>query len=351
MAEGKVCIFCGVDCSNRPRVKDPQGRYACRQCAESNAAGGAGAAAPQAAQDADADNGFDMFEGMDDNISFPAEEMGQPGAVSGCPNCGTMLPTGAAVCMRCGFNSATGKVIKTKARSDSSKVAAIGAAGSAAAAAGMVVAAPIFWILGGSIGGIVGAAIWAIIAATTGLEIGWIAWGVGGLVGLGVALGARGNGNVMSGLVAVVIAFLAICSGKYMTWYIVLDSGLEQQAEIEWTDSDIREMIADEIIYDMKNQGHPVTWERPGIEHYEAVWPRDYPRYVIDRANTRFDAMTASDRETYVQNRHSEMRTWIEENRDTLAEIGFMSSWGMFDIIFVLLAIATAYKVGATESD
>lgn len=29
---GKTCIYCGEDCSNRPRVRDRQGRYACHAC-------------------------------------------------------------------------------------------------------------------------------------------------------------------------------------------------------------------------------------------------------------------------------------------------------------------------------
>ncbi len=33
----KVCIYCRTDCSDRPRVRDRQGRYACRACAESAA--------------------------------------------------------------------------------------------------------------------------------------------------------------------------------------------------------------------------------------------------------------------------------------------------------------------------
>ena len=40
-------------------------------------------------------------------------------------------------------------------------------------------------IIGGALGGLIGAVIWAGISYFTGYEIGWIAWGVGGMVGLG----------------------------------------------------------------------------------------------------------------------------------------------------------------------
>ena len=41
----------------------------------------------------------------------------------------------------------------------------------------------------GLIGGAIGAAVWAGVVAVTQYEIGWIAWGVGGLVGYAVAAG------------------------------------------------------------------------------------------------------------------------------------------------------------------
>lgn len=28
----KICTVCGIDCSSKPRTKDPQGRYTCREC-------------------------------------------------------------------------------------------------------------------------------------------------------------------------------------------------------------------------------------------------------------------------------------------------------------------------------
>jgi hypothetical protein len=41
-------------------------------------------------------------------------------------------------------------------------------------------------LVGGLVAGAIGAGIWAVIAYFTGFELGWIAWGVGLLVGVGV---------------------------------------------------------------------------------------------------------------------------------------------------------------------
>ena len=31
---GKTCVYCGEDCADRPRIRDPKGRYSCQACLE-----------------------------------------------------------------------------------------------------------------------------------------------------------------------------------------------------------------------------------------------------------------------------------------------------------------------------
>ena len=69
--------------------------------------------------------------------------------------------------------------------------------------------------LGAVAGGLVGAVLWAVIACTTGMEIGYVAWAVGGLVGFGAyALGGRGKA---AGVTCAGIAAAAILVGKVFT--------------------------------------------------------------------------------------------------------------------------------------
>jgi hypothetical protein len=67
-------------------------------------------------------------------------------------------------------------------------------------------------IFAGIIAGIAGALVWAIVAYFTGFEIGWLAWGVGALVGAAVAWGSEGTQT--TGVVAVIITVIAIIAGK-----------------------------------------------------------------------------------------------------------------------------------------
>ena len=52
---------------------------------------------------------------------------------------------------------------------------------------------PYVAMVGAFVGAVIGAVIWAVISGATGVEVGYVAWAIGGLVGGGAALcGGRG---------------------------------------------------------------------------------------------------------------------------------------------------------------
>ena len=51
-------------------------------------------------------------------------------------------------------------------------------------------------VIGGVLAAVIGGLIWAAIAITTGYEIGYVAWAIGGLAGIGVVLFAKGKKGV-----------------------------------------------------------------------------------------------------------------------------------------------------------
>jgi hypothetical protein len=117
------------------------------------------------------------------------------------------------------------KVVRAKQRKEASAVGA----------AAMVAVGPVFWVIGGAVGGAIGAAIWAGIAYFTGYEVGWIAWGVGALAGVGTMAGARESAGFMSGIVASAIALASLLAGKFVAGSMVLDDlGLSDMPASEW---------------------------------------------------------------------------------------------------------------------
>lgn len=108
-ASGKICTVCGIDVNGRPRVKDAQGRYVCKDCFDkakaAKSASQPAAPAPKSAAPADGDNSFLLSMGG---------AAAATGGMKPCPECGRALNEKAVVCTGCGLNIETGKRLKIK---------------------------------------------------------------------------------------------------------------------------------------------------------------------------------------------------------------------------------------------
>lgn len=88
-------------------------------------------------------------------------------------------------------------------------------------------------MVGGMIGAVIGGVIWGLIATASGYEIGWIAWGVGWLAGVGVVLFAGGRRGRPLQFVAVAAAVLGLLIGKYFTFFAALKQYMGAELGVE----------------------------------------------------------------------------------------------------------------------
>jgi hypothetical protein len=112
---GKVCVVCGVDRSGRPRVKDPRGRYYCRDCYERlsrrqkkhhEAKPAAVPPPPEEPQEpelipADEDGDLGLFGELSSAEGGAAVANVQQ---IPCPGCRHPMSADAILCMRCGYD-------------------------------------------------------------------------------------------------------------------------------------------------------------------------------------------------------------------------------------------------------
>lgn len=96
----KVCIYCGQDCADRPRVRDRQGRYACRECAL--AASKPFSKPGSLAEDVDADI-----------LLAPEPELERPREKVHCPVCLREILPGETMCAGCNYDPAVGLTEET----------------------------------------------------------------------------------------------------------------------------------------------------------------------------------------------------------------------------------------------
>jgi hypothetical protein len=78
-----------------------------------------------------------------------------------------------------------------------------------------------FGIIGGAIAAVIGATIWAMITAVTNFQIGWMAVGVGFLVGFAVRLCGKGLDTIF-GIMGGVLSLLGCLAGNLFTVCIVV---------------------------------------------------------------------------------------------------------------------------------
>jgi hypothetical protein len=215
-------------------------------------------------------------------------------------------------------------------------------------------------ILGGAIGAIVGGVVWALVAYATHYEIGWIAWGVGLAAGTGAAMGSRGEGGAHAGAIAAVLAVAAILLAKYAVVHLLVSDSLKgvQKAIDEhpipgvedneyWTSH-----IADQLVVEKAKRGEHITWPA-GVDPEEAERESDYPKQLWADAKARWTALTPQAKSDYRDNRAAFMAQQLKSTMSALqseaASEGYIKSFDLFDLVFGLLAIATAFKVGSGE--
>ena len=211
-------------------------------------------------------------------------------------------------------------------------------------------------IAGGVIAGSIGALVWSGLAYFTGYEVGWVAWGVGGLVGFGVVLGNSGDKNQTAGVIAVVITVMALMAAKYTTVQLVLSDGSEiTEALVSGLQDDelVVSYIADDVVVEFMSDDKPVDWPI-GVDPSQASTEVEYPAEIWAVAQSRWDGMALPEREEYRISLEemvtANLALALDELRGEMAQVGFIGSFGLMDIIFFGLAIATAYKMAAVAA-
>lgn len=202
-------------------------------------------------------------------------------------------------------------------------------------------------VFGGLVAGLIGAAVWCGIAYFTGYEIGWIAWGIGALVGFGTLLGAQ-EGRIEAGLIAVVISLAAIAGGKYATVELMY---FQAMGDSDWlaqyeNEGFIISYLADDALAREQEAGRTLDYPA-GADLDMPDGPEDYPARVWATAESEWDAMTIDEQTAFREEKIEEAKLLMGEFHDAVVGEGFVASFGFMDLLFGALAVFTAFKIGS----
>lgn len=203
-------------------------------------------------------------------------------------------------------------------------------------------------LIGASVAGLIGAAVWAAIAYYANFEIGWIAWGIGVLAGFGAFVGAKSDGDIATGGIAAVVAVAAIGLGKFGAIHFAVDKELNSpafQAHMNVSDEDMIVVYADQVVEESEAAGKKVNWP-PNVVPEDAQTEAEYPKAIWAEAKKRWTALSV-DEQTAARDEQADYRKqMLTFLRSSIKQDAFKESFSPFDILWAVLALASAFGIG-----
>jgi hypothetical protein len=191
----------------------------------------------------------------------------------------------------------------------------------------------------GMIAAAVGGGIWALIVKLTGYELGIVAWGLGVVVGLAMAHTTLNRSRTLA-VTAGGMALFGLVVGKVL---IFSSSAGPIADELNANDETMRNTVA-WMMYEERGLDSASLAEIDAMTEddtlSDAAWTR-----MTDQAQTRLAAMSADERREVARN------TADSYLRRVGVVDGIVSQASAFDLLWVLLAIASAYRPMLPEKE
>jgi hypothetical protein len=185
----------------------------------------------------------------------------------------------------------------------------------------------------GGIAALLGAAVWGLLAHSAHVESGWVAWGIGALVGFAFVK-AGGYGMLLS-ICAGALALLSIGSGKHLAFQL-----LANQAATEITSN----LTAEELA---ARQRAAPSWVALGDQPTDAqvrAWAKEQG---IRIESARAFREEESQELHWLDAHKPTLDEWREHVREEITSVSFVDhlqeDFHPLDILFAILGIATAF--------
>ncbi|MEX2093712.1 MAG: hypothetical protein WD971_13595 [Pirellulales bacterium] len=292
-----------------------------------------------------------------------------PPTEASCPSCNGPMTPGAVICVKCGYDSRIrGKRSVERGSDDEPAKKRSKFSGAASLLRGTFFS---------FLGAMLGAFVWAMLAYFTMYEFSIVAWGLGGLAGLGMALGHEADDGTFAGIIAAFMSLVGIVAAKIFIVIIFVAaavSSMVNEMEIDVPADPVemqRSLLATALaMKDLQAAGESIDaiddarWEAAIAKSREAV-----AELTPEQIEARFNELGAEhgldgkaegfeDQGELAENDlgagdeeafDAEDAEEEEEAGETFGSV-VGSLFGPMDGLFILLAFFTAYKVGSGEA-
>ena len=308
----------------------------------------------------------DLSSLLDDELAAPAKAPPPPPTTATCPSCQAPLPSGAVLCIACGYD-----LVEKKRRVAKSSSGKGGKKSKGPRSTSMI-------LLRGTaisaVGAVLGAIVWAMVAVVTGFQIGWVAWGVGAAAGGGMSYGADEiEDGTFPGIIAAFMALGGITLGKVLIllWFLIPLLNQARDGEDEGIVEIQRQIVAAKMVRDSyKQRGiNPAAVDEStrdkdldiALASLESLSPQE-----IERRHDEALAALGNEPNPALAQRGVAVESVADDaaprprplvvhipaaapqgDRPSSIGIFFRTMFGPIDAVFILLAFFTAYKLGS----
>ncbi len=232
-----------------------------------------------------------------------------------CPSCGGSMPGGGTLCTACGYNIQTGIAAAPSVTRDPTTAQR--------SSEGFLNKLGVRVILGCGLSIIaagLGTILWIVVLALTGYESGFVAWGIGGLAGLGMALGFRGV-HPLAGIGAALFATGGILIAKMIMVLVILAPSLMYAVDETLPPRQaLTEHLANRAFWDDPEDRPPEAHQAEAMARVAEMTDEE----VLEELDVARDYASS------------------QTGGATIGDV-----FGLIDLLFFGLAIITAYRLGA----
>ena len=196
----------------------------------------------------------------------------------------------------------------------------------------------LFLGIGGAVGaGTIAMIAWYFLIKITGYEIGYAAWGVGLLTGIGARALGR-SGSTLLGVVAGLCAFLAITGGQFLYAKSEVDKSMDEMAQEAFNSRMEYAQAAQNVQTDDQIKAllmkHEFDGEQPTAEDVKTFRETELPQLKEFAGGKPSKAEFEKD---------------FKKIKDTFVYkiLLFKESVGLFTLLWVVLGVSSAYKLGS----
>lgn len=202
------------------------------------------------------------------------------------------------------------------------------------------------WFIGGVIGAAIGGAVWIAVGYFLEAEVGYVAWGIGFLAGIGVRIAAGTSDGVMPGIAGVLSAVGIVLLSKYIVISLYVNALMAETPMWQAGEESVIVTIADEVVDEYEAQGKRLNWPA-GMSVDEAYEEAHYPREIWQEAKKRWQDIPADEQQQLIEAEEARSKELAQEIAGFAKDEAFKASLSPFDLLWLGLAAFTAFRIGS----